>query len=161
MSGDQRLFDYALEPQLQRLRWRLDEEFGSVARLIEAHEALRIRCREVDDQVAAAVQETTRQQAIRVDPLRARHGVEFLAALHRQRALIESDVHRQATQLAEARAALAQTQREIEKLEADRHDLLADHLREVDRRQLRDADQDWIARDAWRTNSDAALEERS
>ena len=161
MNADQRLFDYGLEPQLQRLRWRLDEELGAVARRAEALEQLRAQCDTIEGQATAAAQETTRQQAARIDPLRARHSLDFLAALHQHRTLIDAEMRRNQAALAEAREALARTQREIEKLEADRRDLLADHLCEVDRRQLREADQDWIARAAWRMGVDAPLEERS
>lgn len=161
MSGDQRLFDYALEPQLQRLTWRLDEAFAVVARWVEARAKLHTQGRAIDDQLMSAVEETRRQQVVRIDPVRARHGLEFLAALQRRKTDIDADLRRSETALADAREVLAQTQREIEKLEADRSDLLAEHLREVERRDRREADQDWIARDAWRTGADAALEERS
>lgn len=161
MNGDKRLFRYALEPQLQRLRWRLDEEFSAVARCVEAQERLRVQGAAIDDQLTAAIQETTRQQAVRIDPLRACHGVAFLAALHQRKVCVENDWRRSDATLTEAREALGRTQREIEKLESDRLDLLAEHLREMDRRQVREADQDWIARDAWRTGIRAGLGECS
>ena len=160
MSVDQRLFSYALEPQLLRLRWRLDEAFTVVARLVEERATLQDQCGALDAQAAAAVQETSRQQAVRIDPVRARHGLEFLASLHRRKMAADADLQRNLNALDDAREALAQVQREIEKLEADRRDLLADHGREQDRRQLREADQDWIARDAWRAGVEATMADR-
>ena len=158
MSGDQRLFDYALEPQLQRLRWRLDEELAAVARLVETLATLRADGEAIDAETAALAQQATRLQAERIDPLRARHLLDYLAMLNRRRARVDAEVRRDELQLVDLREALARTQRDIEKLEGDRTELLASHLREVDRRQLREADQDWIARVAWRDNVDAATE---
>ena len=149
MTSDQRLFSYALDPQLQRLRWRLDEQLAGLARAQCELESLRARCNALAELSTQAARDLAQSQARRMDPARARHALDYMAALQRQHVLVEQDARAVEHDLADRREALAATQMDIDKLEHDRRDCLTDHLREVERRGQRETDQDWTARAAW------------
>ena len=150
MSLDQRLFDYPLESQLQRLRWRLDDELGALARGVAALSRARAANEAIDIDIRQAARLTTPAPDGRIDLARARHAIEFLALLQQRRARLMAELGRCEADVAQRRDALAGTQRDLERLENDRDDRLAEHLRDVDRRQSRESDQDWTARAFWR-----------
>ncbi|MEP6501871.1 MAG: hypothetical protein ABJD97_00955 [Betaproteobacteria bacterium] len=150
MTGDQRLFVYPLDLQLQRLRWRLDAQLAELAQAITAIEALRADGKILDAEASDIALDSARAQARRLDPQRARQALDYLSGLHQRLAVIDTKVLRAESDLRNLREMLARTQGEIEKLESDRGERLSDHLRDVDRRLQGEADQDWTARSAWR-----------
>lgn len=150
MTGDQRLFAYALDPQLQRLGWRLDEQLAGLARALAPLESLRATCDDLASEAAQVAHDLARAQAQRMDPARARHALDYLAGLHRRHASTQQELEKAERDIAERREALAATQREVDKLQRDRRECLDEHLREVERREQRATDQDWTARAAWR-----------
>lgn len=150
MTADQRLFAYPLDAQLQRLRWRLDEQLAVLANALSGLEALRAKCEALATEAADVAGDLARSQARQMDPARARQALDYLAGLHRRHASAQQELRAAERYAAEQRDALAATHVEIDKLERDRHDCLAEHLREVERRAQRETDQDWTARAAWR-----------
>jgi hypothetical protein len=158
MSADDRLFAYALEPQLQRLRWRHDEQVAELAAALAEAQRLRAQAATLARETADIAGALARAQASRMDPARARLSLDYLAALHRRHATAEQETAAADRRGADLRAALAATQAQVEGLERDRADRLAEHLVEAGRRTQRDADQDWMARAAWQSRG-AAREE--
>lgn len=158
MTGDQRLFAYPLDPQLQRLRWRLDEQLADLANALSLLEPLRGRCDALAEAAVEVVRDMAQAQARRLDPARDRHALDYLAGLHRRHASAEKELHEAEQRVSDRREALAATQMDIDILEHDRQDCLTDHLREVDRRSQRETDQDWTARAAWKTRDTAERE---
>jgi predicted nucleic acid-binding Zn-ribbon protein len=150
MTGDQRLFAYALDPQLQRLGWRLDEQLAALARALAALEPLRAKCGALAAEAAQVAHDLARAQAQRMDPARARQALDYLAGLHVRHASTQQEMQAAERDATERREALAATQREVDKLQRDRRECLDEHLREVQRREQRATDQDWTARAAWR-----------
>jgi len=160
VTADQRRFDYPLDTQLQRLRWRLDEQLAALAAAQAALAPLRQRrnalATDIDEQSRGLAQ----AQARRLDPMRAVRSVDYLAGLQRQHAGVEREVADGERRVGERREQLAATQAEIDKLERDREDCLREHVREAERHAQRVTDQDWIARGAWQAREAAAREER-
>ena len=158
MSGDQRLFTYPLDPQLQRLRWRLDAQLAVLATVLAEAEALRGALASLAREAADGGKALASAQSQRMDPVQARHALDFLAAIHGRHAAMARDVETAEQRASEQRVALAATQAEVDGLERDRGECLADHLGEADRRSQRDADQDWTARTAWQARDGASAE---
>ena len=150
MTVDQRLFAYPLEPQLQRLRWRLDEQLAALASAQSAIEPLLARSDALAGESADVARDLAQGQIRRIDPVHARRALDYLADLHRRHASAQRE-HAEAERLVgEHRDGVAATQVEIDRLERDREECLAEHRRELDRREQRETDQDWTARAAWR-----------
>jgi chromosome segregation ATPase len=158
MTGDVRLFDYPLDPSLQRLRWRLDEQLAELARALADVEPLRTRRDALVAEAAAVARESAQAQARRMDLALARHALDYLAGLHRQLVAAERQLHEAERAVVERRDAVAATQADIDKLERDRQECLVAHLREVERRAQREIDQDWTARSEWRARQASARE---
>ncbi len=160
MTADLRRFDYPLEPQLQRLRWRLDEQLGALATAQSALEPLRERHDALAAEIAELARDLAQAQARRLDPARARQALDYLAGLQRRHAAVERDLADAERLVDRRREELKTTQAEIDKLERDREDCLREHVRESDRRTQRETDQDWSAGSAWRALDALAREER-
>ncbi len=150
MTVDHRLFVYALDPQLQRQRWRLDEQLANLARALSALESHRGKRDALAGETLQVARGLAEAQAQRMDPLRARHALHYLANLHQRQAIAERELREAEGHADEQRDALAAAQTEIDKLERDRAECLAEHLREAQRGAQREVDQDWTARNAWR-----------
>jgi hypothetical protein len=147
VTVDARLFAYALEPQLQRLRWRLDESLARLAAAARELAQRRDECDALDSQIATAARPT---ETDRIDPGHARNALEFIAALRRRRALAGNALANAQVEEQSRRDATTAIRLEIDKLESDREARLAEHLVERQRLAARDADQDWTARSHWR-----------
>jgi len=150
MSHDARLFAYALEPQLQRLRWRLDESLAALATAVRELDRRRAECHALDDEIAAAVRLPVTVSP-RIDVVLARNALAYAAALRQRLAL--ADEARASAEADEQtrREYVAAIRVEIDKLERDREERLAEHARERQRLAAREADQDWTARAHWRS----------
>lgn len=151
MNGEQRLFAYALEPQLQRLRWRHDEQISALAGALAHAASFHERVATLACEAAEVAGALARAQSSRLDPPRARQALDYLALLHHRHAAAEQDALMADRRADDLRAALAATQVEVEGLERDRADRLREHVAEHGRRAQRDADQDWLARAAWQS----------
>ena len=160
MTADLRRFDYPLEPQLQRLRWRLDEQLGALATAQAAIGPLRERCDALAGEIAELARDLSQAQTRRLDPMRARQALDYLAGLQRRHAVVEREVADAQRLVERRREELTATQAEIDKLERDRDDCLREHVREGERRAQRETDQDWSARSAWHASDALAREER-
>lgn len=161
MTLDKRGFTYPLDTQLQRLRWRFNQQLTALANAQAGIGAVR----EQRDAVATEVVERARAmasaQAQRLDPVRTHHTLDHLAGLQHRHTLVERELQAAERLVVERRERLAATQAEIDKLERDRADALREHLRDAERRSQREVDQDWNARSAWRTRDESQREERS
>jgi len=160
VTADQRRFDYPLDTQLKRLRWRLDEQLAALATAQSALAALRARRDAAAADIAEQARALAQAQAQRLDPMRAVRSVDYLAGLQRRHAVIEHEFADAVREVDQRREQLAATQAEIDKLEHDREDCLREHVREDERRAQRETDQDWIARGAWQAREAALREER-
>ena len=161
MTADQRLFSYPLDPQLKRLGWRLDEALAELAVALAKLDSSRASVAALAGKAESVASTLSRSQSQRVDPAQARPALDYLAMLHRRHVVAESDVKLAEKGVDDVRQMLARTQAELDGLERDRADCLAEHLLEVDRRRQREADQDWNARAAWQSRAAAPQETQS
>lgn len=146
MSADLRGFHYALQPVLERQRWRIDAlqaQLGAAQRAVsQAQEQLDARER----QLAAMHQSLADARTGRLDPVLLRRSLHWLAGEREQivgqRQQLEQLKAERAALLADYRA----QQAKLEGLQQHRAEHLADYVQEAQRRAAAAADSDWLAR---------------
>jgi hypothetical protein len=146
MSADLRGFSYAMQPALNRQRWRLD---ALQARLGAANRAI------AQAQGALAQRETAlaqRHEALglacsqRLDPAVLRRGLHWLAAERDQIAELRRALQLLETQRAQVLADFRAQEAKLEALQQHRSGTVADYLQDDQRRASAVADGEWLAR---------------
>lgn len=159
MSVDLRRFEYALEPVRRQRQWRLDSlraELGRVQRRVEDAEGV---LRALQEQYRVAVQHTAEHMAARLDPVRHPRVLRWLVL---QRERIEAGagcVETARRERARVQAECLNEQRRLELIEKHREECVALFAQEEESRLRRDADREWLVREAARRSGREALRE--
>lgn len=146
MSADLRGFHYALQPVLERQRWRIDAlqaKLGVTQRAVaEAQGALESR-----EQQLAAMHETLAAGSTgRLDPVLRRRSLQWLAGEREQIAAQQQELERLKAERAELLAQYRAQQAKFESLQQHRAERQAEYVQETQRRAAAAADNDWLAR---------------
>jgi hypothetical protein len=148
MTGDLRGFHYALQPALERQRWRTDAlqaKLGAAQRAVtEAQAALDAR----EQQLGAMHQALADARSGRVDPVLLRRSLHWLAGERAQIALDHQALAQLKAQRAEVLAEYRAQQAKLESLQQHRAEHQAEYVQDAQRRLAAEADNDWLARQA-------------
>lgn len=146
MSADLRGFHYALQPVLDRQRWRIDAlqaKLGVAQRAVsEAQDALHARER----QLAVLHQSLADARAGRLDPVLLRRSLHWLAGEREQIAAQHQQLERLKAERDERLAEYRAQQAKLESLQQHRTEHQAEYVQEMQRRAAAAADNDWLAR---------------
>lgn len=146
MSIDVRRFDFPLDLQTQRLQWRLDAAMSELAGVLSEGARRRDAAQACKQALAAALAQANPAAAGRIDPASVRHALAFVAVLQARDRAAREAVEQNEREANALRDKLADVQRQLEAIAALRIEALAEHRQEVERRQVAELDQDWIAR---------------
>jgi hypothetical protein len=147
MSGkDLRGFDYALEPARQRAHHRVDAAIGAIGQCQRALTLARQQAQALRDQCREVARHSTPAQRALIDPWRAMAASRQWLQLREALALAEQTEQDHEAALEKAKSQLNQARVEQETFDTHRDEALADHGRDLARRQQSLADQEWLAR---------------
>ena len=146
MNADLRGFHYALQPVLERQRWRIDAlqaRLGAAQRAVnEAQEALDAR----EQQLAAMHQSLAGARTGRLDPVLLRRSLHWLAGEREQIVAQRQQLEQLKADRAELLAEYRAQQAKLESLQQHRTERQAEYVQDTQRRAAAAADSDWLAR---------------
>lgn len=143
-------FKYPLEPLRERAQWQLEAVRLKLAQLEKTMVDAHLELSRVVDEMNRIAAESIDRQGASVDPIRQRRLVDYLATMRTR-----IDERRSAIQgLQQAsdhtRADCLEKQKQLEVTEQHRKTMANEHAHLEVARSLREADADWIAREAWK-----------
>lgn len=151
MSGHERSFVYALDAVRQRAQHRLDAAAHAVSSahrtLLGLEDARQALARE-HECLAASMMPAAHAP---IDPRLTASQTGYLAYLWRRIAALDAEINRIRPELARARDAAQACRTDVEVFERHREQQMRAHAATQAARTATDADQDWLARSAWRS----------